>query len=307
MRVLLYDANHLAGRCNHVHKELTTSKGQPSGVIFGALQTLGSIKYKQRIQFQDTIMIWDGGDCKKRVEIYPQYKQGRRWRNPNITEEEIKARENYYLQILELQEGLSYLGIRQVQVPRMEADDIIGIIAGYHDEYLNQESTIVSGDYDFHQLATDRISIYHPKNGLMTKPVIEDYWHLPIYKIPLYKAIVGDTSDGICGIKGIGDIRAKMLLKYIESENLSPQLAERMLPKERKLYNQLLDCELTFKRNVRLVTIPTSFNTFMYEKEQLASVYEQMVDRQKQESFKFISWLKKWEMKGVLDQLGRWL
>jgi DNA polymerase I len=315
MRMLVIDCNHLSGRCHAALGELRRQRdGHYSGVVHGVLQGLSFVKNKLRIQFQDMIAVWDGGRCKRRVELYPEYKQNRKWSrgdDAEIDPEEVIRREGYYAQIEALHQGLATLGIRQVKVRGAEADDILGILSRFYED-RGHLVTIYTGDYDLHQCVSPKVDIFDPRKELLTKQDVEALWQLPVEQFVPYKAIVGDSSDNIKGIKGMGEVRAKRTLAYYRLPGFADSPGgfadlESIPAKDKGWVQRVLDNADVFERNRELMTIPRTLVNWYYTDEQDDQLISQLHQHPKQNSPAFIEFLREWELKALLDQVGRWL
>ena len=200
----LLDANSLLHRAWHAIPPLTTSDGVVVNAVFGVLNvTLKLIQEKKPDAFAAA---WDTEAPTFRHEAYAAYK-GTREEKPN----------ELYAQIPIVQEGLEYLGIASLWLDGFEADDILGTMAK---KYIKKgwEVVIVTGDRDLLQLIEPGLSVLAFKRGVTetvlydAKEVMQQYG-LTIDQFVEYKAMRGDPSDNIPGIKGIGDKTATQLLQ----------------------------------------------------------------------------------------------
>jgi DNA polymerase-1 len=296
MRYLLVDGNHLAGRCRATMSGLSTSKGIPSGVIFGVLQGLKYARDALRIDWRQQIICWDGGRCQRRLDLYPEYKGNR---NLDLSPEEIKGRSDYYHQLDALYSAIAYLGARQIKVTGMEADDAIGILVGKILRSKDKAAVIYSGDYDLHQLAYDRVSIFHPKKDgkkeLLIQEDIEKHWGIPFDDIVKFKALVGDSSDNIKGVTGIGPVKAK---RYING-----------LDETGKIASRIDNAKEIVARNVFLMRIPLQWESHVryYGKEQEEQFEEQLLHSGTlTNKAGFIDFCTQWELKDILEKINSW-
>lgn len=212
MTWLLVDGNNLAKRCKHSNSYLSTSKGKLSGTISGFLLGLMHAGNQARVNKKQMIVTWDVGRPKWRMELCPEYKAQRKRDDPDD-----KEYQSYLRQLIDLQALLDSVGIRQVKIPGVEADDIIAAIATQI--YKDDECVIYSNDDDFLQFyeTCGRIKIYNPsKRKFTTDEMMIKKFGFPDGKfVPLFKAIVGDSSDNIKGVMGIGKKRAIQALPFI--------------------------------------------------------------------------------------------
>ena len=218
MNTVILDGNNLVFRCASVIN-LSTKDGFPTGGIFGTLNAINS--YLKDIPklvgepISECIFVLDGGRSKRRTEMYPEYKGGRKT-DADRTEEERKFFHNFLKQTEILKDNLSSLGIKTIQVKGWEADDIIyGIIKESEQtrDYTENKFVIVSTDEDFLQLVSKNVSVYSP-----SKEIYYDYDNFETLfgckqeSFLSYKILKGDSSDHISGIKGIGEKIGKKLV-----------------------------------------------------------------------------------------------
>ena len=219
-RLLVIDGLNAYLRAYIVNPSLSTN-GQPIGGFKGFLQIVQ--KLIRDIEPDRIFIAWDGPNgSKKRKLMNKNYKEGR---SPirlnravrNLTEaEELK---NKIWQQTRLFEYLNCLPIMQVLIPEVEADDIISYVAQLSD-YDNWQKVIVSNDRDFLQLCTNNTILYRPtKNEIFnTKKVIEEYGVHPS-NMALARAIAGDSSDNLPGIRGVGMSGIKKRLQFLSEED----------------------------------------------------------------------------------------
>lgn len=182
-----------------------TPKNIPVGGVRGYLKILQKMV---RITAPDRIFICHDGEggSKKRKRIFKDYKQGR---NPLTLNSNIKASaddelKNRIWQETRLVEYLNNLPLVQLMVDGVEADDLIGFICKDL-KFYNYQKVIVSNDKDFIQLCDDKTILYRPvkEQILNTKAILEEYDIHP-YNFVLARAICGDNSDNLPGVKGAG-------------------------------------------------------------------------------------------------------
>ncbi len=245
MKKLIIDYSHLAYRNYSINGELQTTSGEKSGVVFGILRSLRSLCNKFK---PDLVVMCSDVGRSFRKDMIESYKASRVVK----TEKERLNKEDYYKQLADTSEVLKSLGIPVVGIEGLEADDICAIIC----KKLTQEADhniVVSGDKDLLQLVSDHTDYYNPNYdklvSLSSHPISEEidkvefsrYWatHSTIHpetftyksekigkSIPmnvwlLYRSLVGDSSDELSGIKGIGPVTAqKLVTKYKTIEEI---------------------------------------------------------------------------------------
>jgi len=211
----------------------------PSGAHIGGLTGfLKSIGFAIRhIKPTRVILIFDGnGSTTNKKNLYPEYKAHRKlqritnWDGFDGKEDESASIEN---QMLRLVEYLKCLPIDLLSIDKIEADDVIGYITNK----LDGEVHIMSADQDFLQLVNDRVTVYSPikKKFYTPKLVKEDYGLYPQNFINK-KVLIGDNSDNIPGVKGLGPKKLVKLFPELET-NIDVTL-ESLLAKSEELINE---------------------------------------------------------------------
>ena len=180
--------------------------GHHIGGLVGFLRSLG---YVTRI-FDPTrvIVVWDGkGGSANRKNIDPNYKANRA--TSRITHwglYDTKAEETEALigQLFRTKDYLECLPLQQIMMEKLEADDIIAYLAQQADKN-NKKITIISSDKDFLQMVNKNIEVYAPvKKKTFTADNIEDELKVIPENYNIVKALLGDNSDGLKGVKGLG-------------------------------------------------------------------------------------------------------
>ena len=204
--ILLIDGMNTLIRSFSLLKAMNPT-GTHVGGFVGFLRSLG---YVTRI-FDPTrvIVVWDGkGGSGNRQNINPNYKAQRansritHWGLYDTKEEETEA---LIGQLFRVQDYLDCLPIHQIMIEKLEADDIIAYLSKRASGSQVKKVTIVSSDKDFLQLVDDTVEVYAPiKKKTFTKSnVIDEIKVLP-QNYNLVKALLGDSSDNLPGVKGLG-------------------------------------------------------------------------------------------------------
>lgn len=214
MRRLLIDGNNLLIRAVYGagHGGMTTSDGEwNTGPLVAFINTLSRLVHDYRPGAM--AVCWDAGPSEYRLGLYPDYKSARN--DPPLPGDELTKESHFAL----AKTFLTHAGIQQVAVPGWEADDVI---AAYWQQQADVTVdpgllVIASGDKDFAQLLDLGVIQVRPMNGgryeLWTLDVVlEKYGCLP-HQMPLLKALMGDPTDGIPGVRGLGPKKA---LKALE-------------------------------------------------------------------------------------------
>jgi DNA polymerase-1 len=202
--LFLIDGNSLVYRAFFALPEtISTSKGQPTNAIFGFASML--VKIVSEYGVKPTIVVWDAG-MSGRLEVYGEYKAGRRERPDLLSEQWPHMRP--------LVDAFGYGNLR---VEGYEADDVIATIA----EKARKEGidvTVVTGDRDLFQLIDDgHVKVMATSRGITETKVYDreaviDRYGIPPELIPDFTGLKGDTSDNIPGVPGIGEKTASQLL-----------------------------------------------------------------------------------------------
>ena len=213
-KIILVDGNNLLFRSYYATAYngnfMKNSKGFPTNALFGFANMMNKIINEEK---PDYIMVaFDKGKT-FRHEKYKDYKAGR-----------IEMPEELKLQFPKAKEMLKYMGIKAYEIDNYEADDIIGTLAKYCDSSNDFTATIISSDKDLLQLISNKVDIKLLKQKDYIRYNLDsfkaDYGIDPINIIDL-KALMGDPSDNIKGVKGIGEKTAlKLLQEYKTIDNL---------------------------------------------------------------------------------------
>lgn len=236
-RVLLVDAENIAHQSFHKFEKLRSTDGKPSGEIFGFFKSLHM--YIERFNPDDVYCCFDNGRSKYRDELLPNYKGHR----VNLSYD----RKSFESQKLIIMKMLRLLKIKYTydknKVSNYECDDMIAYLYFKH---IDKKSlvTLVSSDKDFNQLLThDRVKIFNPrKEEYVRKTNCKEIFGYEPEETVDYLSLVGDSSDDIPGVSGIGPVKARKFLdKWSSVENY---LNSNDDPKIREVYErnkQLID------------------------------------------------------------------
>lgn len=204
-RLAVIDGMSVFYRGYYAMPGLSTPDGTPTGGVMGFASI--AIEIIKKIQPDYVAIAWDirGSSTAKRLEIFPEYKAGR-----------TKPPDDFYAQLPILREVLEAFDWPLYELENYEADDIMGTFALEANE-ADVEMCIVTGDYDLLQLITPKTSVYITKTGGsdLTKydaEAFEKRYGIQVNQFVDYKALVGDKSDNIPGVRMIGDKAAQALL-----------------------------------------------------------------------------------------------
>ncbi len=209
-KVILVDGNNLMFRSYYATaytgNVMKNSKGFPTNALYGFVGMMNKIINEEKPQY--VAVAFDVGK-NFRKQKYETYKDGR-----SETPDELK------MQMPVARDILKAMGIQYFEMEPYEADDIIGTFAKFCEEDPEYAATIISSDKDLLQLISDEteVKLLKQKDYIRynNKNFVEDWGFQPIRMID-YKALAGDPSDNIPGVKGIGDKTAINLLKQYDT------------------------------------------------------------------------------------------
>ena len=219
-KIVLIDGHSILNRAFYGLPDLTNSEGLHTNAVYGFLNIMTRILEEEKPQY--LTVAFDLHAPTFRHQKYQAYK-GTRKAMPEELREQVPL----------MKEVLQSMGVPTVSMEGYEADDLLGTIARRSEE-KGMDVTIVSGDRDLLQLATDKILIRVPKTrggktvieDYHTAEVLETYQVTPPQIIEL-KALMGDTADNIPGIPGVGEKTAtKLIVEYGSIENAHEHLEE---------------------------------------------------------------------------------
>lgn len=219
-KILLIDGHSILNRAFYGLPDLTNAEGLHTGAVYGFLNILFRILEEEKPEY--LTVAFDLHAPTFRHKIYDQYKGTRK-----AMPEELRQ------QVPLIKEMLTAMDIAIMTMEGYEADDLLGTMARRCEE-KDMDVTILSGDRDLLQLATDKVLIRLPKTtrgkttieDYHTQEVIDKYQVTPPQIIEL-KALMGDTADNIPGIPGVGEKTAtKMIVQFGTIENAYAHLEE---------------------------------------------------------------------------------
>ncbi|HHH42885.1 MAG TPA: DNA polymerase I [Gammaproteobacteria bacterium] len=200
--LILVDGSSYLYRAFHALPELTNSQGQQTGAVYGVMNMLRKLVDSYQPRYM--AVVFDAKGRTFRDDLYAEYKANR----PPMPEELSS-------QVEPLLELVKAMGYPLLQVPEVEADDVIGTLARQASA-AGWRTIISTGDKDLAQLVNERISLINTMNDsrLDEQGVVEKFGVRPEQIID-YLALVGDTSDNIPGVPGVGPkTAAKWLGQY---------------------------------------------------------------------------------------------
>ena len=222
-RILLIDGNSILNRAFYGimgNKMLMTEDGTYTNAVYGFLSIL--FKVEEELAPEYVVVAFDKKGPTKRHEMYKEYKANRKGMPEELA-----------MQMPIIKEILTAMNIKIIEKEGYEGDDIIGTLSRFG-EKNGLDVTILSGDRDNFQLATDKITIEIPRTKAGKtetdyydrNKVIEEYGVEP-YQLIQVKGLMGDTSDNIPGVPGVGEKTALQLIKdYINIDKLYEALEQ---------------------------------------------------------------------------------
>ncbi|SIS49683.1 DNA polymerase I [Salimicrobium salexigens] len=243
-KLVLIDGNSIAYRAFFALPLLNNDKGVYTNAVYGFTTML--LKILEEESPDHMLVAFDAGKTTFRHKTYEEYKGGRQKTPPELSE-----------QFPLLQELLDSFGIRHYQLPQYEADDIIGTLARKA-ENRGDEVTVISGDKDLLQLVSGNVTVRLTKKGITnvetyTPGFLKEKMEIDPEQVIHLKALMGDSSDNIPGVPGVGEKTAVKLLKQFGTlENLYDNLGE---VSGKKLKEKLETNENEAYMSKKLVTI----------------------------------------------------
>jgi len=238
-RILMIDGLNLFFR-NFAMMNMVNPDGVHIGGLGGFFRSLGA--EIRRVDPTQVYVIFDGaGSANARKNLLPEYKSGRdlqritNWEAFDNKDDEDDAKVDQIVRIIQY---LKTLPVKTIGIPKVEADDVIAYLSDIIPQSPKDKVFIVSSDKDFLQLVNENVVVYRPmEKEFYTEQTVIDKFKMSPNNFILYKTLMGDNSDKVKGVKGLGE---KKLYK------LFPELSE----KDMSLDDIYSICEEKFKENV---------------------------------------------------------
>lgn len=236
-RLAVIDGKSVFYRGYYAMPNLATADGTPTGGVYGFVSL--AIELIKKLEPDYVAVAWDKKDTniRKRREIYPGYKAGRK-----------KAPDDFYAQIPILHELLEAFGWPMYELDDYEADDILGAFAKEATE-KGIETCLLTSDLDALQLISPMVKVYALKNGLSNIEEFDVEYFEKKYGIGVeqfldLKSLKGDSSDNIPGVKGIGEKTGITLLQqyntldniYDHLDEIKPTIAKKLADDKEMAY-----------------------------------------------------------------------
>lgn len=211
-RLLIIDGHSIMNRAFYANPDFITSKGQHTGAVYGFINMM--MKIKQDLSPDYIVCAFDRKAPTFRHLEYVDYKAGRK-----------RMPEELATQFPVMREVLKHMAVDILEIDGFEADDVIGTLS-LKAEYEGDEVYVLSGDKDTLQLASDRTKVVITKKGVSVVDIydrdkfVEEFGITPTQFIDV-KGLMGDPSDNIKGVPGIGEKTAfKLVQEYGSIENI---------------------------------------------------------------------------------------
>ena len=272
-KIVLIDGNSIAYRAFFALPLLNNNKGVHTNAVYGFAMMLLKVMEEERPTH--LLVAFDAGKTTFRHETYSEYKGGRQKTPPELSE-----------QFPYIRELLKAYSIAQYELENYEADDIIGTLS-LQAESDGFEVKIYSGDKDLTQLASDQTTVCITKKGITdieeyTPAHIQEKYGLTPQQIIDMKGLMGDSSDNIPGIPGVGEKTAIKLLKQFETvEKLLGSIDEvsgKKLKEKLEEHQELAVMSKELATISREVPLDFSISSLEYREPDEQKVYELFKD-----------------------------
>ena len=261
--VLFIDLLNLYCRC-FSSVPLTDDNGLHVGGVYGTLNALQS--YVKTFTPSEVYICWEGSQsAERRRKKLKEYKEGRKFvgMRRGFTTSDTDEKEAFTRQLNLLKQCLDSLPIKEVSVKYLEADDVIAYMA--KKVVKDIPKIIISTDKDYFQLVDEDISIFrpvktkeNPKGEMIDLEWMHKKENIHPYNYALLKAIVGDKSDNIAGVKGVGEKTARKEIHLLWGDNKEygiDDLFEWLHGRREKKYQKYIDNEGLIRNNYKVVQL----------------------------------------------------
>jgi DNA polymerase-1 len=201
----LIDGSSYIYRAFYALGRLTNSRGLPTQAVYGFCQMLLKVMREKRPDY--LCVVFDPPGPTHRHEMYTAYKANRQ-----------KMPEDLVVQVPYIKDLVRYHGVAQLEQEGYEADDVIATLTRWAVDY-DLDVVIVSGDKDLIQLVNDPwVRLWDPKRDrILTEAAVAEHFGISPDQMVDYLALVGDSTDNIPGVKGVGEKTARQLLQNWKS------------------------------------------------------------------------------------------
>ncbi|MCL4361732.1 DNA polymerase I [Candidatus Dependentiae bacterium] len=200
--IYIIDGSSFLYRAYYALRPLTSPQGHPVQAVYGFCRMIKKVIDTFKPEY--IVLVWDSKGLTERHEIYENYKSTRDAAPSDLFEQKTFIKE--FADIIKL---------KQLEQTGVEADDLMYSLTK---DLPASECILITSDKDMGQMLSDKIKIFDPfKEDYVTATSLEEKYGFEISKLPFYFALVGDASDNIPGVKGIGPKTAQDLVKKFKS------------------------------------------------------------------------------------------
>lgn len=294
---LIIDANNLAYRAN-MTTDLFTKSGERVSGIYGSIQMVQSYlkqtqgKWKNHMlealtehlgldeeeaEFDGVVTCWDFGKSKRRMELFPEYKGHREERKATQSEDDKNAFKQFLNQMDQLHEILPKMGVKSLKFKGWEGDDLVYACT---ELYKDDICVVVSTDKDMLQLVNENCFVWSPfKETLVTPSNFFNFTKgVSKHSYLDFRVLVGDSSDNINGVAGVGEKTAKdLLIKFKDINGIKAN--QHLLMKSKRTAKIFEDLRL-LERNEKLMGFQhVDFSDIRKELEELLFSESKFIDK----------------------------
>ena len=308
-KVLLIDGLNLFFR-NFAMMNMVNPDGIHIGGLGGFFRSLGAMI--RQTNPTSVYVVFDGaGSTASRKNLHSEYKQDRdirritNWDAFDNLEEEHDSKVDQIVRIIQY---LKLLPVKTTVIDKVEADDIIAVLAEKLVEKHNSTCFIVSSDKDFVQLVTDKIILYRPmEKEYYTPKTVKEKFGVLTENFILYKTLLGDNSDKIPGVKGLGVKGIFKKFPELQTESLTLNdifdISTRKF-KDHVVYSRIVQDQSRLETNYKIMDLSTPMINER-EKDYLDDLIAE--DTPELNSEMFIQFYNEDKLGGMIRNLDTWL
>ncbi|MBN8535999.1 MAG: DNA polymerase I [Deltaproteobacteria bacterium] len=268
-KICIVDVSAMFFRAFYAIRPLTSPQGLPVNALYGYLSMIVKLIKEEKPDF--LALCYDLKEPSFRKDLYPEYKSNRTEMPPELV-----------LQIPYLKLINQALGLKAFEKSSYEADDLVGAICEWSVKN-NLEVYIVSGDKDFAQLVRPHVYLYDTmKNTKLDSAGVKEKWGVPPEHFRDYLALMGDASDNIPGVDGIGTKGAQKLINeygtldqiYENIEKLNGKIKENLIKDKENAY--LSKKLVTIETNISLDLTEENLKPQKINKEDLKKILDEL-------------------------------
>jgi 5'-3' exonuclease len=308
-RVLLIDGLNLFFR-NFAMLNAVNPDGVHVGGLGGFFRSLGALI--RQIQPTSVYVVFDGaGSTTNRKNLLPEYKSGRNlqritnWEVFESLDDEDDAKIDQIVRVIQY---LKTLPVKTISFDKVEADDIIAHLGHIIPSKPEHKVFIVSSDKDFIQLVNENVIVYRPiEKEFYTLDTVKEKFGLPASNFILYKTLLGDNSDKIRGVKGLGEKKLFKLFPELQTQQLTLDdiynlSVERL--KENVIYARIVNDINELEKNYKVMDLG---DPMMGEKEK--QILSQLVNTTELNYLpeRFIAYYEADKLGGMIRNLDFWI